>query len=138
MTSRHHRLDRPWATVEPAIAAVLRTGLQPVIEDVIVAVAREVPAYARDEDARVSVAVQQGVRVALERLMDLLGHDDAPLGPATAVYQQIGAAEYRAGWPALAGRALLAAAGLFLVWTGLTLALAPAPLLLPGAGIGSG
>lgn len=119
MTSRHHRLDRPWATVEPAIAAVLRTGLQPVIEDVIVAVAREVPAYARDEDARVSVAVQQGVRVALERLMDLLGHDDAPLGPATAVYQQIGAAEYRAGRPL---QAVLAAyrVGALATWRGLS------------------
>lgn len=46
-------------------------------------------------------------------------------------------AAYRAGWPLIAGRAIMVAAGLFLLWTGLALALSPAPLLLPG-GMGAG
>jgi hypothetical protein len=113
------RLDRPWAAVDPALAQQLRTGIEPVIDDVIAAVAREVPQYAPAADTSVQVALRQGVRVALERLLDLLGADDEALGPAAQLYAGIGAAEYRAGRPL---QAVLSAyrVGALATWRGLS------------------
>ncbi len=119
MTGRTDRLDRPWAGVDSALAVVLRGGLEQVIEDVIAAVAAEVPAYARPEDGHVQGALREGVRVALERLMSLLGTAEAPLGPAAEVYERIGAAEYRSHRPL---PAVLAAyrVGALTTWRGLS------------------
>lgn len=127
MSSRPWRLDRPWAAVDPRIADVLRPGLGAVIEDVITAVGREVPAYARPGDDPIGSVLRQGVRVALERLMDLLGKPDEALGPAAEVYERIGSAEYLAQRPL---QAVLAAyrVGALATWRGLS-------ALSTGAGI---
>lgn len=105
--------------MEPALAQRLRPGIEPVIDDVIAAVGREVPQYASAADAGVRAALGQGVRVALERLLDLLGADDEALGPAAALYTGIGAAEYRAGRPL---QAVLSAyrVGALATWRGLS------------------
>jgi hypothetical protein len=113
------RLDRPWSAVDPALSGVLRAGLEDVIDDVIRAVGREVPQYAAAADQQVQIVLRRGVRVALERLMDLLGSSAAALGPALPVYEGIGAAEFAAGRPL---QAVLAAyrTGALATWRGLS------------------
>jgi hypothetical protein len=84
---------------------------------VIEAVTAEVPAYARPDDAAMQLTLREGVRVALERLIDLLGTGDEPLGPAAGVYERIGAAEYGSHRPL---QAVLAAyrVGALATWRG--------------------
>lgn len=105
--------------MDPQIALVLRPELPAVIEQVIAAVAHEVPSYAQPADAPISAVLQQGVAVALERLMDLLGRDDDSLGPAAAMYERIGSQEYQSQRPL---QAVLAAyrVGALATWRGLS------------------
>ena len=105
--------------VSPTLGVALRPGLERVISDVIAAVGAEVPAYSLAADEGVQQALRTGVRVALERLMDLLGADQPALGPAAAVYERIGAAEYREQRPL---EAVLAAyrVGALVTWRGLS------------------
>ena len=77
----------------------LRPALPAVIEQVIGAVAVEVPEYARPPGDPVGEILRTGVRVALEQLLELLGTDVEALGPARSVYERIGRGEYRARRP---------------------------------------
>jgi hypothetical protein len=88
---------RPWAAVPIAVADALRPALPAAISHVIDAVAREVPAYSVS-DERIAATLRQGVGLALARLIDLMGTQAEALdAAAAAVYEQIGAGEYRAG-----------------------------------------
>ena len=50
-----------------------------------------------DPSDPIGVTLHTGVRVALERLLDLLGTDQPALGPAHSVYEGIGVGEFRSG-----------------------------------------
>ena len=73
-------------------------------DDIVAAIAREVPDYARPMEGRFGETVRFGVQVALNRFVDVLAGERAARSPAPRdTYARLGAGEYRAG--PLAGRA---------------------------------
>ena len=73
--------SRPYEAVPPEAAVVLRPALPGLADEMIAAIAREVPDYARDMEGDFGQAVRLGVEVALNRFVDLLADPE----PAAAV-----------------------------------------------------
>ncbi|MDA0142015.1 hypothetical protein, partial [Solirubrobacter deserti] len=86
------------ATLTPPSADALRATLPDLADDIIAAIAREVPDYARAMEGRFGEVVRFGVEVALNRFVDVLG-GAAPISESSArdTYVRLGAGEYRAG-----------------------------------------
>jgi PucR C-terminal helix-turn-helix domain len=85
----------PWGELPIALRELLRPGLPGVVEDVITAVRAEVPEYDQPLEGEFGMLISQGVSVALEQFVGLLGRDeDLPdLGTSAG----LGRAEHRAG-----------------------------------------
>lgn len=86
--------DQPWHQLPPAIAAVLRPGLQDVAGEIVLAVGT-VPAYARPLEGPFGDGIRTGVREALRHF---LAEIEAG-GPVerSDVYRSLGRGEMRAG-----------------------------------------
>jgi sugar diacid utilization regulator len=84
-------------TLPPAAADALRPVLPGLANDIIAAIASEVPDYARPMEGRFGQTVRFGVEVALGRFVDIVvGH--AREDPSTrATYVRLGRVEFRAG-----------------------------------------
>jgi hypothetical protein len=85
------------ATLPPQAADALRPALPSLADDIIAAIADEVPGYARPMEGRFGQVVRFGVEVALNRFVDLLvgkGTEDAT---ARDTYTRLGAGEYKNG-----------------------------------------
>src|SRR3954463_12522200 len=65
------------ATLPPPAADALRTELPRLADDIIAAIAAEVPGYARPMEGRFGQVVRFGVEVALNRFVDLLAAEAA-------------------------------------------------------------
>src|SRR3954452_21942513 len=74
----------------------LRTALPDLADDIIAAIATEVPDYSRAMEGRFARGVRFGVEVALSRFVDGLAGEPVEAGPRDA-YLRLGAGEYRAG-----------------------------------------
>src|SRR4051794_17277051 len=74
----------------------LRATLPDLADDIIAAIATEVPDYSRAMEGRFARGVRFGVEVALSRFVDVLSGETVDPGPRDA-YVQLGAGEYRAG-----------------------------------------
>ena len=85
------------ATLPPQAADALRAELPGLADDIIAAIADEVPGYARPMEGRFGQVVRFGVEVALNRFVDLLGGEGAVDASARETYTGLGAGEYRAG-----------------------------------------
>src|SRR5215218_2111672 len=88
---------RPYKAVPPAAAAVLRPALPSLADEMIVAIAREVPAYARAMEGEFGQAVRVGVEIALNRFLDLLADPDPDAARARRTYVELGRGEFQAG-----------------------------------------
>jgi hypothetical protein len=86
------------STLTPPSADALRATLPELADDIIAAIAREVPDYARAMEGRFGEVVRFGVEVALNRFVDVLG-GATPKNQSRArdTYVRLGAGEYRAG-----------------------------------------
>lgn len=86
------------ATLTPPSADALRATLPDLADDIIAAIAGEVPDYARAMEGRFGEVVRFGVEVALNRFVDVLG-GAAPKSESSSrdTYVRLGAGEYRAG-----------------------------------------
>jgi hypothetical protein len=104
--------NRPWATLDPAVAAPLRPRVPTLVDEVIDAVQTAVPDY-----EALDPAVTRGVRVALDGFLDLVEAGDETRLPGRDVYERFGQAEARNGRSL---EALLAAyrAGARVAWRG--------------------
>src|SRR3954452_12487768 len=74
----------------------LRATLPDLADDIIAAIATEVPDYSRAMEGRFARGVRFGVEVALNRFVDVLAGVRPDPGPRDT-YVQLGAGEYRAG-----------------------------------------
>jgi hypothetical protein len=84
--------NRPWATLDPGVAAPLRPRVPTLVDEVIEAVRTAVPEY-----EALDPAVTRGVHVALDGFLDLVeGADETGL-PGREVYERFGQAEARNG-----------------------------------------
>src|SRR3954449_7125290 len=86
------------ATLTPPAADALRATLPGLADDIIAAIAGEVPGYARAMEGRFGRVVRFGVEVALNRFVDLLsGEPPDDSAGARDTYVRLGAGEYKAG-----------------------------------------
>jgi DNA-binding PucR family transcriptional regulator len=85
------------ATLSPPSADALRSTLPGLADQIVVAIAAEVPDYARPMEGRFGETVRFGVQVALNRFVDLLVGRSARHQRDT--YRQLGAGEYKQGRP---------------------------------------
>src|SRR3954452_1348894 len=84
--------NRPWAPLDPGVAAPLRPRVPTLVDEVIEAVQTAVPEY-----EALDPAVTRGVHVALDGFLDLVeGADETGL-PGREVYERFGQAEARNG-----------------------------------------
>src|SRR3954452_18819615 len=74
----------------------LRATLPDLADDIIAAIATEVPDYSRAMEGRFARGVRFGVEVALSRFVDVLSGETVDPGPRDT-YVQLGSGEYRAG-----------------------------------------
>jgi hypothetical protein len=88
-------VERPWAQVPGWVAEVLRPELDGVTDDIITAVRAEVPEYARPLTGRFGMRITEGVSVAVNQFLDLLGQAEG-LGD-DRVYRALGQLEHREG-----------------------------------------
>jgi hypothetical protein len=88
---------RPFATLPPAAADVLRPVLPGLADETIAAIAAEVPDYARAMEGSFGQAVRLGVEVAFNRFVDLLVDPSADLGGGRDTYVDLGRGEFHAG-----------------------------------------
>lgn len=100
-----HDLDSqsryPWADLPPEVSGALREHVPEVVEAIIEAIQRDVPAYSRPLEGDFGDAVRRGVEVALNRLLLELPGNDEPALPEQArrVYTGLGKGEARSGRP---------------------------------------
>src|SRR4051812_4384121 len=84
--------NRPWATLDPHVAAPLRPRVATLVHEVIDAVQTAVPEY-----EALDPAVTRGVHVALDGFLDLVEGGDETRLPGRDVYVRFGQAEARNG-----------------------------------------
>ena len=81
----------------PALAAALRPALPDLAQDIIVAIGRDVPDYARPFEGPFGRALGIGVERALARFVDGIEDPAAGDGSAREIYVALGRGEMRAG-----------------------------------------
>jgi hypothetical protein len=88
---------RPYAAIPAEAAAVLRPVLPSLADEIIAAIAREVPDYARAMEGEFGQVVRVGVENALGRFVDLIEDPSGDDGRGRATYVDLGRGEMRAG-----------------------------------------
>jgi len=88
-------MDRPWARVPDWVGPALQPELLGATEEIIAAVRGGVPEYARPLEGRFGRRITEGVSVALNQFVDLLGVDSSP--GDLRVYRGLGQLEHREG-----------------------------------------
>jgi hypothetical protein len=86
-----------FAAVPPEAADVLRPGLPGLADEIIEAIAAEVPDYARAMSGTFGQMVRLGVEVALGRFMDVVADPGADLKRTRDTYVNLGRGEFHAG-----------------------------------------
>ena len=88
---------RPYAAIPAEAAAVLRPVLPSLAEEIIAAIAREVPDYARAMEGEFGRVVGDAIEKALGRFVDLIENSSGDDGRGRATYVALGRGEMRAG-----------------------------------------
>ena len=88
---------RPYQSVTPEAAEVLRPVLPGLADETIEAIAREVPDYAGAMEGEFGQVVRRGVEVAFNRFVDLLADPEPDAANSRQTYVNLGRGEFRAG-----------------------------------------
>ena len=88
---------RPYQSVTPEVAEVLRPVLPGLADETIEAIAREVPDYAGAMEGEFGQVVRRGVEVAFTRFVDLLADPEPDAANSRQTYVNLGRGEFRAG-----------------------------------------
>src|SRR5262245_44478264 len=86
-----------FAAVPPEAADVLRPALPGLADEMIAAIAVEVPDYARAMEGTFGQMVRHGVEVALSRFMDMVADPGTDVTRARDTYVNLGRGEFHAG-----------------------------------------
>ena len=86
-----------FAAVPPEAADLLRPTLPGLADEMIAAIAVEVPDYARAMEGTFGQMVRHGVEVALSRFMDMIADPAADVTRARDTYVNLGRGEFHAG-----------------------------------------
>jgi hypothetical protein len=88
-------VDRPWARVPSAAGKALRPYVLGATDEIISEVRAQVPDYSRPLQGNFGSRITQGVTVALDQFVGLLGSDTEL--PDTRIYAELGRVEHREG-----------------------------------------
>ena len=88
---------RPYAAIPAEAAGVLRPVLPSLADEIIVAIAREVPDYARAMEGEFGQVVRVAIEKALGRFVDLIEDPTGDDGRGRATYVDLGRGEMRQG-----------------------------------------
>ncbi|MHA6796049.1 PucR family transcriptional regulator [Pseudonocardia bannensis] len=88
-------MDRPWARVPAWVGTALRPDLAQATDAIIAAVRAQVPEYARPLEGRFGQQITEGVSVAFEQFLALLGSDEELRD--TRIYYGLGQLEHSEG-----------------------------------------
>jgi hypothetical protein len=86
-----------FAAVPPEAADVIRPVLPGLADEMIAAIALEVPDYARAMEGTFGQMVRHGVEVALNRFVDMVADPSTDIGRARDTYVNLGRGEFHAG-----------------------------------------
>jgi len=89
--------ERPWNSLPPEVAAVLRPELPGLAEEIISEISRGVPGYARPLEGPFGQALRLGVEEALRQFTEMVERPAAGRGGGRDVYVNLGRAEMHAG-----------------------------------------
>jgi len=89
--------ERPWNGLPPEVADVLGPELPGLAEEIIAAISRAVPDYARSLEGPFGVALRVGVEEALRQFVEMVERPGADRGAGRQTYVDLGRAEMRAG-----------------------------------------
>jgi hypothetical protein len=87
--------SEPWRGLSKQVADVIEPELATISSEALVAIAREVPEYARPLEGSFGRGIQRGVREALRQFVALIRDPDAGRGPGREVYRELGRGEFR-------------------------------------------
>jgi PucR C-terminal helix-turn-helix domain len=87
----------PWESLPPDTATALRPELPGLADEIIEAISREVPDYARPLEGPFGRGLREGVEEALRQFMDMIEGPSTGRGPGREVYVNLGRGEWRAG-----------------------------------------
>src|SRR3954447_16542945 len=88
---------RPYAAIPAEAGKVLRPVLPSLADEIIAAIAREVPDYARAMEGDFGEVVRVAIEKALGRFIDLIEDPSSDDGRGRATYVDLGRGEMRAG-----------------------------------------
>ena len=88
---------RPWEALPAEAVAAVQPRLPALVEEIVEAIAAEVPAYARPLEGAFGETVRRGVEEALARFVELVLHGDPGGGTGRGVYIALGRGEVREG-----------------------------------------
>jgi hypothetical protein len=89
--------ERPWNALPPETASVLRPELPALADEIIAAISREVPGYARPMEGPFGDAVRLGVEQALSQFVEMVERPEAGREVGRDVYVNLGRGEMLAG-----------------------------------------
>jgi hypothetical protein len=89
--------ERPWNALPPEAASVLRPELPALADEIIAAISREVPGYARPMEGPFGDAVRLGVEQALSQFVEMVERPKAGREVGREVYVNLGRGEMLAG-----------------------------------------
>src|SRR3954452_25170352 len=87
----------PWRRVPPDVASVIEPELEPATREILAAIGREVPEYARPLEGAFGRDVRRGVREALAQFVALVRDPDVDREPGMGVYRGAGGGGVRSG-----------------------------------------
>jgi hypothetical protein len=90
-------VDRPWESLPPEVARIMRPELPGLADDIIEAIGRAVPDYARPLEGPFGQGLRVGVEEALRQFVEMVEHPDAGREAGREVYVNLGRGEMRAG-----------------------------------------
>src|SRR4051794_28830328 len=89
--------SEPWRGLPAHVADVIEPELDAVTGEILTAIARDVPEYARPLEGRFGRGIRTGVGEALRQFVALIRDPDAGREPGREVYVQLGRGEQRQG-----------------------------------------
>ena len=87
----------PWRGLSPEVADLIEPQLGAVTDDLLAAIGREVPQYARPLEGAFGQGLRLGVTEALRQFVALIRDPDTGRGPGRDVYVGLGRGELRQG-----------------------------------------
>ena len=87
----------PWRELPPEVADLIEPELEAVVGEILPAIAREVPEYARPLEGSFGRGVRTGVEEALRQFLALIRDPEVGRGVGREVYVELGRGELRQG-----------------------------------------